>query len=588
MTRIRDLETALEDSRRRLKEERRTKDNFEDLLTALKSEIAQSQNERDNLRDEVVPQLRARVEGLEAAAAEFEKHQYENARMQQEIKALKDEQSSSINSRKPQLDVQQSSRFDTINEEGGMEPSPISPGPRARLTRSNSLARGNVMGGLSRAGSLTRSNSVQMKDRETKEVLADRVNDIEGQRDALHQALKNLLDRQRYQAREHEKRTKALEMERDNALRAHSPRRTGYEKEVKGLKFEISQLRKRADEALTQKWQCEKGLVGLKMDLDRAEYETSSLRTLLNDHDIDVPELSTRSSLEGRRSLDGEGGNATSASLQRAYNDLQISQASSILRLKELSGQAPTRAEDAETEETMDLLIQSISTAEAERDEAQKQAQSFRAKAESLEEAENFHEGENEALANQLRASADRVEALAWQVRQQLESNSGLRQRLAEAIGRGEAEQKNSAARITSMQGKLKSLEDKLMSAQQHSEEAFARHEEEVRELNESHRMQLQRIKNGGRTPTRFNFGNTPVSPIFAQKSPRLDKTTSGAGMSMNEALRTEFLEKRVAELETALGDADKEMQEVVGRMNMAQIEVMELQSARYVLSFRL
>jgi len=532
------------------------------------------------------------VEGLEAAASEFEKLQYENARMQQELQSLRDEQSTAIHSRKPHLEVYpQASKFDTINEEGAVESSPISPGPRTGLTRSNSLARGNVIGGLSRAGSLTRSNSITTKERETKEVLADRVKNIEMQRDALHQALKNLLDRQKYQNKEHEKRVKALEIERDYAYQSQSPRRTGYEKEVKGLKFEITHLRKRADEALTQKWQCEKGLVGLKMDLDRAEYETSSLRTLLNDHDIGVPELTTRSSSDERRLLDTEEGNATSASLQKAYNDLQTSQASSISRLKELSGAAPSRAEDAQTEETMDLLIQSISTAEAERDQAQKQAESFRAKAESLEEAENFHEGETEALANQLRASANRVEALASQVRQQLDSNSGLRQRLAGAIGRGEAEQKASAARITGMQGKLKALEEKLMSAQQHSEEAFAQHEEEVRELNDSHNVQLQRVKNGGRTPTRFNFPLNnggqqppPVSPLFAQKSPRLDRTTSGAGMSMNEALRTEFLEKRVAELEAALGDAEREMGEVVERMNRAQIEVMELQSARYVL----
>lgn len=507
--------------------------------------------------------------------------------MQQELQSLKDEQSTVVHPGKSQLDVYpQASRFDAINEEGVEELSPILADPRAGLSRSNSLARGNVMGGLSRAGSLTRSNSTTNKERETKEVQAGRVKGIERQRDALHQALKNLLDRQKYQNREHEKRVKALELERDYANRSQSPRRTGYEKEVKGLRFEITHLRKRADEALTQKWQCEKGLVGLKMDLDRAEYETSSLRTLLNDHDIGVPELPARSSSDGRRSLEVEGGNATSASLQKAYNDLQTSQASSISRLRALSGAAPTHAEDAQTEQTMDLLIQSITTAEAERDEAHKQAESFRAKAESLEEAENFHEGENEALAAQLRASANRVDALASQVRQQLDSNSGMRQRLAGAIGRGEAEQKASAARITGMQGKLKALEDKLMSAQQHSEEAFARHEDEVRELNDSHNVQLQRVvRTGGRTPTRFNFPNpnAPVSPLFAQKSPRLDRTTSGAGMSMIEALRTEFLERRVAELEGALGDAEGEMGEVVERMNRAQIEVVELQSARFV-----
>ncbi|KAI9871902.1 MAG: hypothetical protein M1830_002317, partial [Pleopsidium flavum] len=198
----------------------------------------------------------------------------------------------------------------------------------------------------------------------------------------------------------------------------------------------------------------------------------------------------------------------------------------------------------------------------------------------SLQEAESFHASENNSLAGQLRASADRVEALAAQVRQQLEANSALRQRLTEAIGRGEREQKASATRINEMQGKLKSLEDKVMAAQHHSEEAVAQHEEEVKELRESHNMQLQRIKSGLRTPTSFS-PKSPLSPLFGAKSPMLEKTTSGMAMSLNKALRTQFLESRVEELEKALRDADKEMEEVVCRMNMAQIEVMELQSAR-------
>lgn len=54
--------------------------------------------------------------------------------------------------------------------------------------------------------------------------------------------------------------------------------------------------------------------------------------------------------------------------------------------------------------------------------------------------------------------------------------------------------------------------------------------------------------------------------------------TTSGPAMTMAEATKTELLEKRVEELEKALRDADREMEEVVGRMNIAQIEVAELQ----------
>ena len=569
--RIRELEQALEDNRRRLQEERQQKENYEDLLTALRGDIEHHRNERDNLRDEVIPQLRARVEGLEAESTEFQQLTYEHTKLQQELQALRSE---NIQLRSP--------RFNTIAEED--EPAHT---PRTGLSRSASLARGTASAkSLARTGSLTRSNSLS-KDRESRESLVDRVKEIELQRDALHQALKSLLDRQKYQNREHEKRVKALEMERDRALEAHSPRRRGYENEVKGLRYEIDQLRRRADEALEQKWQCEKGLGGLKKDLDRAEQETGSLRTLLHENDILIPELPETSSVVRADT------HATSASLEKAYKELQATQALSISRLRELKGITPSNADDATTTHTMDMLIKTMSDAEAERDLAQKQAETYRAQATSLQEAKEFHEGENANLAEQLRASADRVEALASQVRCQLEANSGLRIRLAEAVGKGEREQKASATRINNMQGKLKALEDRLMIAQQHSEDAVQMHEDEVRELRESTNMHLQRLKGASvRSPTSSlfptpNMGSkmsprSPHSPmILGARSPRLGKTSSGLAMTMNEALRTEFLEKRVAELESALKEADREMQEVVQRMNMAQIEVMELQSAR-------
>lgn len=569
-SRVRELESVLEDMRRRLLEERRGKENIEDLLTAMRGEIQQHRDERDNLRDETVPRLRARLEGLEAVSLECEKLTYDNAKMQQELQSLRNENTTSMNARRPQLEMQQqhASRFTPIAEED--EPSQPSPGIGTGLTRSNSVSRS--LGGSIKAGSLTRSNSISAKERESRDSLADRVKDIEMQRDALHGALRSLLDRQKYQKKEHDKKTRALEMERDRALRGQAPRRVVYEQNV--LRDEILQLRRRADEALVQKWQCEKGLSGLKMDLDRAEQETSSLRTLLQEHDILIPDL------PGRPLEEIQGGAfATSASLEKAYRDLRETQVLSISKLRELCGDAPSSSEDADTAETMDLLLRSISDAEAERDYAQSQAALYRAQAESLQEAESFHSGENAMLAHQLRASASRVEALAQQVRTQLEANRQLRERLAEAVGRGEREQRNSADRINSLQGKLKTLEDRLMTAQQHSEETFALHEDEVREIRESHNLQLQRIKGGLRTPTLFS-PHSPMSPMF---SPRLDKTTSGTGMSMTEALRTEVLEQKVLELESALGDADREMEEVVGRMNMAQIEVMELQSARYV-----
>ena len=79
----------------------------------------------------------------------------------------------------------------------------------------------------------------------------------------------------------------------------------------------------------------------------------------------------------------------------------------------------------------------------------------------------------------------------------------------------------------------------------------------------------------------------SPRSPMLqAARSPRLGKTSSGIGVGMNEALRTEFLQKRVEELEGALAEAEEEIREVVRRMNEAQVEVGVLQAARYVFSF--
>jgi hypothetical protein len=54
----------------------------------------------------------------------------------------------------------------------------------------------------------------------------------------------------------------------------------------------------------------------------------------------------------------------------------------------------------------------------------------------------------------------------------------------------------------------------------------------------------------------------------------------------LSQVIQAEHLELRVKELEKALRDADFEMEEVVQRMNKAQIGVAELQSDRQVFPF--
>jgi chromosome segregation ATPase len=564
--REKELATSLEDAKRRLAEERQVKENFEDLLTAMREELEKHRNEADNLREEVVPQLRARLEVLETEAADTERLVYETTRMQQEIQQLKAENQAIVKAKRQSQDgTQQQLRFPAIAEDSDSAP-PL--GPRVGLTRSNSLARS--AGFNSKRGSLSRSNSVkdrsgEMSPREAS-MASNPVKDLEEQRDALHKALKHLLQRQEMQQKDFNRRIKELEAERDSALNL-TPRRTAFHKEVSELRQEVNSLRRRADDALEQKWQCEKGLSGLRMDLDRAQQETGSLRDLLREHDITIPEIQI---------------NSEPLSLDKAYQELRTTHALSIARIQQLedSDGDSLGAAGAEASRTLDLLKQSISDAEAERDFAQKEAEQYRKQARALQRSEIEHLGKEQKLSSELFAAATRMDELSGRIQQQLEANSSLRTRLTEAITRGEQEQRKSTEQIIELERRLKTAEDKVMIAQQSSEDAIAQHEVEVQALKESHGSHLRRVKSGLLSPAAFS-PKLPSSPIFALRSPRLEMTTSGPAMTIAEATKTELLVRRVEELEKALRDADREMEEVVGRMNMAQIEVADLQFER-------
>jgi hypothetical protein len=561
---IKELESSLEDAKRRLAEERQVKENFEDLLTALRGELEKHRNERDNLRDEIVPQLRARLEGLESEAADTQGLMYETTRMQQEIQQLRSENQSLNNAKRLQQDMgqPQHSRFESIAED------PVSSVPeklRIGLSRSSSLARSS---GFNKRGSLQRSASVKDKSGaespQNAPVAGNPVKELEEQRDALHKALKHLLQRQELQQRDFEKRIKELEAERDTALNL-TPRRTAFRKEVSTLRTEMNSLRRRADDALEQKWHCENGLRGLRMDLDRAQQETTSLRDLLKDNDISIPEIRIENQ---------------TASLDKSYNELRTTHALSLARIKQMESDDSLVTAGAEATKTLDLLKQSISDAEAERDFAHKEAEQYRQQARALQNSEFQHLGRQQKLSSELLAAAGRMDELSDKIQQQLQSNTALRIRLTEAVSRGEQEQEKSAETIMMLERRLKSAEDKVMIAQHSSEEAIAHHEEEVKAIKESHNSHLRRVKSGLLSPGAFS-PRMPSSPVFSARSPRIDQTSTGPAMSMAEATKTEALEKRVEELEKALRDADHDMEEVVGRMNLAQIEVADLQFQR-------
>ncbi|KAK8872901.1 hypothetical protein PGQ11_003415 [Apiospora arundinis] len=565
--RVKELENTCETLRRKLTEERQVKDNFEDLLTVLKDELQNAANERDNLRDEVVPQLRARVEGLEAQATDLEKMSYESTKMQQELQSLKSE-NTTLKQEKEERSIgsiaEDSSRLSRSSSLTG-------PPPSFRLQRPPSISRPPS---LSRSASLSRSKSV--KTTESRDALSDRLKDVEEQRDALHRALKALLERQECQNRENERKIRTLEIERERLLTG-SPQKAGFVKEVSNLREEINVLRRRSEEALEQRWQVEKGLAGIKMDLDRAEQEIASLRSLLNEKDILIPENLSRSSAGSDSSYHP----VTSDSLRAAYRELQEAYAESLERIQNLDSGSPS---DEKTQLAMEKLQQSLSSAISERDLALQEVSSYKAQLDALKAQEQTYLESEKTLADELHESARRVEELALQVRQQLAANQNLRQRLTDTVARGEAAQKANAEHITALQARLRTLEEQVVAAQTASEDRVSRHEDEITTLKESHSQQLSRLSSqlSPRSPRMFP-PKSPMSPLFAAsaKSPRLDVTRSGNAMSVAEETQVASLREKVTTLEKALAEADVEMQEVVSRMNTAQIEVLELQEER-------
>ena len=527
-------------------------------MAELEKDLYEVEGERNHLRDEVVPTLKKRVDGLEV---EIVVHKETAQQTQLQVQLLRNENASLSSARVAQADMQR--HMDSIGEDG-FNASFMPSGLKRSSSVTRSIHSGTPM--RSRPQSMTFNKGVVI---ESRDMLAERVKDIEAQRDALHRALKSLLERQEFQNRENEKKLKQLEMERDRALKIRDEGgRAGYDREVSNLRAEINALRARADQAILEKWQCEKGLGGLKMDLDRAQQEIESLKHLLEDG----CNASQRDINDSNR-ISYHSGN-----LEQAYRELQKTYENSLEYIRALESQMP---KDEETERALKQLEQSLSHAISERDFARLEAESYRNSMDSMYSNEKQSLESEAALADELRKSAERVEQLASQVRSQLASNAALRTRLAETIERGDCEQKMNAERIMHMQSKLRTLEEALMVAQQKSEDSVTRHEEEIAHLKDARNSQLMRIKEKLQSPRVFSPKSKMPALFSGLRSPRVDFTSSGRAQSLEEESQMKALKRRVEDLERALEEADGEMEEVVGRMNVAQIEVMELQNER-------
>jgi len=268
-----ELEISLAEARQHLADERQMKQQVEQLLQQLRLDHEACLNERDNLKEETVPSLRARLEGLESESTDLQKLQYENSQLQQELQTTRNENQTLVEARR--LQIEQSQRFKSFAEEDDyVSMSPMA-SPRIGMTRSQSIARSRS---LKRPGSMLTSPNPS---NQPPPLPSDSLRDVEDQRDALHMTLRTLLTRQDVLNRMHAKQVRILQIERDEALRG-LPSSSSLNQQIQKLRSNFTSLRERADEASEQKWQCEKGLSGLRMDLERTQQETESMKMTNN------------------------------------------------------------------------------------------------------------------------------------------------------------------------------------------------------------------------------------------------------------------------------------------------------------------
>lgn len=565
--RMRELESQLEEARRKLSEERAVKENFEDLLVALRQDIEDHRNERDNLRDDVVPRLRAQVQNLEAEKDRLSKMTTEHEKMVRELKNLRNENAALASAQRQLYDMKHVA--DRQNKRASI----------AIVTNmSPTFSKPPSMG---HSGSMTPTG---LGPPIGKDNLAEKLKDVEAQRDALHKALKSLRERQDLESKRAKERIKLLELERDKAL-AEAPGR--HNREVRNLRQELDKLRIRAEDAVEKGFVVERSLGSVRKDLERAEEERGTLRGLLRGHEVLLVEGERLVASHARLAemiarLKEEDG------AEDKWRDVSGRRELVLTRVAELEKRRQQLIEKVEETELIlantdddseiERLKLAIAKAEEERETAILEAQAYKERAEYLAQSEQQLLESEQSLADQLRISAERIESLASQVRIQMDANNSLRIRLSDAIARGEAEQRMSAARINDFQLKLKKLEERLIQAQHQNEELVEKHEEEIHDLKQSHTSQLRRLQTiGAHNTLSPSFPLTPRSPRSMDRFPRSPRGTK----KMEPRAAAKNLEDRIVELERALSDADAEMEEVVGRMTMAQMEVLQLGQER-------
>ncbi|BFZ60110.1 hypothetical protein YB2330_001132 [Saitoella coloradoensis] len=520
----------LEETVRELKE---LLDQREEKRNSLKQDLEHTVMERDHFRRSIIPMLEEELERVQVEAWDLKKSNdameigLRQARVEAaEAVIAKDKMAKEFNAIRNATPETLAAELKDLRDEN------------FRLRHDNiSLAASDERGERGDESFMTASE-------EAPEV-QDRVKEVEEQRDALQQALRGLKERHQLEVQRSAEKIRALEMDREKfaTLRAgpgavHPSKVWTVDREMGRLREELVAAHRRADGAVKAKSEMEENLAKTASILEASRKQNELFQKQLDKHE----------QLRHNLSLD----------LDERYQQFMTAQ--------------------ADAEKATESLTMRCLAAERDAEASKHEAQTYKSKWQNLADQEKTRIEEEHEMAVQLSNAIKDVQ-------KHLEVNHTLRQRLAESITRADKEQEQAKARYGALRKDLALVECELAKVKAETAIEMIRHEGELQQVKEGHKNNLLKVKSAMHITIPDVSASpllTPLSPLL--KSPRLSWSAASRGpLSAFPAgtSQVEVLEGRVKELEHALKEAETECLDVIERMQMAQIEIIELVGER-------
>ncbi|KAI5287185.1 hypothetical protein KEM54_006182 [Ascosphaera aggregata] len=250
--------------------------------------------------------------------------------------------------------------------------------------------------------------------------------------------------------------------------------------------------------------------------------------------------------------------------------------------------------ERKQNEGVLRKLEESLESAREERDDLRRWLEQHgSSSSEFMDDEDPLHGGSDaHSIVDADREARRANHSLIQQISEQLKMNEEVRKGLVEAVAQSKEQGKNLTGQISEINSNVRLVERAIKQAQQPGQEwaeySYDEYKELLRQTN-SERLRRRSARgvatrysrDRGRrnsTDTSRSDSGRPIA-LLSPASPSLNQFSHSLTPSSDSEIAQ--LQARVCELEQALHDADIEMKIVVNKMNMAQIEVVELQADR-------